>query len=191
MWSKKFKDAVSSLTEQLPQLRDQLTEQFNKTVSPYLGNIAGGGGGGGGGEEVQVGSYRLRVISKLGEGGYSFVYLVEEVSISQNNSSNALGNLVLQPEQQHFQQQPRRFALKKVLAGDQEQLAAAEREVDNIRKLGRHVNLLPLLDYQVATVDRSATGSIASNVVYMLFPLMVRDGKIVDCFFAFFLFSKF
>jgi hypothetical protein len=143
-----LKDSVDSVSEQLNlhDLRDQLTEQLNQTLAvlgPALGATAS--------EEVTVGRRRLRVLSKLGEGGYSFVYLAEEV-LPEGSTRH-----------------PQRFALKKVLAGEQEALAAAEREVATMRRLPPHPALLPLLDAQVV----KATAGPASHAVYMLFPLMV------------------
>lgn len=52
-------------------------------MGEWVGGLGAGGGAAGGGsavgQEYEVGGRRLRVIRQLGEGGYSFVYLVKLV----------------------------------------------------------------------------------------------------------------
>jgi serine/threonine kinase 16 len=144
---------VSELKQQLPQLQEQLAEQLTQRLAPLLPAALGGGGG----EEVAVGPRRLRVLRKLGEGGYSFVYLAREILPAQAaGQPPAAGQL---------------FALKKVLAAGREQLAAARHEVEVTRRLD-HPNLLPLLDAEVAPAGADAGGGV-THVVHMLFPLYV------------------
>lgn len=143
-----FNEWWNTVSEQLPQLRNQLTEQINQTLAPWLPTNA---------EEVQVGNHRLRILGKLGEGGYSFVYLAEEIL----------------PDTTHVQGTqrapvPRRFALKKILAGEKEQLALAHRELEAMKRLPKHPNLLPLIESQIVKTE-------TNTVVYMLFPLMVSN----------------
>jgi serine/threonine kinase 16 len=107
---------------------------------------------------VKVGNYSLRILRKLGEGGYSFVYLAEEILPETPISTTAASSSIHRPAQ------PRKYALKKVLAGEKEQLALAEREIEAMKRLPRHPNLLPLIEYQVVKAE--------TYVVYMLFPLM-------------------
>ena len=66
-------DSVSAqVATQLPRLSQQL--------APWL---PGGQGSAAAGEEVTLGGRRLRVVRKLGEGGYSFVYEVREVATAE------------------------------------------------------------------------------------------------------------
>lgn len=154
-----FKQWLSNVQEQLPQLREQLNEQIhqiNQTVTPWVTNLLHSG------EEVQVGQHHLRILSKLGEGGYSIVYLAEEAPLD----TSILARVAPQDEPR------RRYALKKILASDAEHLAAAEREIAVMRRLPPHPSLLPLLDSQI--FNAVGQGSSAGHIVYMLFPLMVR-----------------
>ncbi|GAB4819454.1 hypothetical protein N2152v2_006500 [Parachlorella kessleri] len=101
-------------------------------------------------QDVWLRDRRFAVLRLLGEGGYSFVYLVKEVPT---------------PQRPHVV--VRQYALKKVLIGSQEQLAAAEQEVETMRQL-RHPNLMPLLD---ASIEEAPTPEGPRRVAYMLFPL--------------------
>jgi len=146
-----FNDWLKGVTEQLPQLREQITEQINHTLAPWLPSLV---------EEVKVGNHHLHILRKLGEGGYSVVYLAEE-TLPEAPTASALPTSSTQ-----IPPQPRKYALKKVLAGEKEQLALAEREISAMkRELPKHPNLLPLIESQVVKAE--------TYVIYMLFPLMV------------------
>ncbi|KAL3131189.1 hypothetical protein ABBQ38_000491 [Trebouxia sp. C0009 RCD-2024] len=95
---------------------------------------------------------------QTGEGGYSFVYLVREL-----------------PTDEHPAVPESFYALKKVLAGSNEQLVAAEKEVKVMTKL-HHPNLLPLLAQ--AIVPDSSNGHML-QLVYMLFPVY-EEGSLLD-----------
>ena len=147
----------SKAQEQLPQLREQLNDQINhlnQTVTPWISNLVGGSG-----DVIQVGQHRLVILSKLGEGGYSFVYLAEEIPANPGTTTTGF----------HQDQPRRRYALKKVLASEAEQLAAAQKEIDIMRQLPPHPSLLPLLDSQIIQADQGQ----GRYIIYMLFPLMV------------------
>jgi serine/threonine kinase 16 len=73
--------------------------------------------------DVEMGGRRLQLLRLLGEGGYSFVYLVRDLN---------------DPEHPHY-------ALKRIWAVTTEQLEAAKREIATISKL-KHKNLLNALD---------------------------------------------
>lgn len=101
--------------------------------------------------------FRLRIVRKIGEGGYSFVYLAEEVK-DNSKSSEA-----------YLNRSPVQFALKKVLVGSKEQWREAEKEIDVMRKL-QHPNLLRLIDSLIIPLhDKSG----ATHAIYMVFPLYV------------------
>lgn len=54
-------------------------------MGEWVGHLGAGGGAAGAsaiGQEYELGARRLRVVRQLGEGGYSFVYLVREVQAS-------------------------------------------------------------------------------------------------------------
>ena len=144
-----FNDWWNSVSEQLPQLRNQLTEQINQTLAPWIPSLV---------DEVQVGQHRLSILRQLGEGGYSFVYLAEEI----------LPEPSIDKRTTQLSANPRKYALKKVLAGEKEQLALAEREIAAMRKLPKHPNLLPMIESQVVKTPKN-------TIVYMLFPLMVSN----------------
>eukprot|EP00002_Diphylleia_rotans_P013170 TRINITY_DN2566_c0_g1_i1.p1 TRINITY_DN2566_c0_g1~~TRINITY_DN2566_c0_g1_i1.p1 ORF type:complete len:315 (-),score=58.39 TRINITY_DN2566_c0_g1_i1:532-1476(-) len=72
---------------------------------------------------VVIDGKRYRTLQLLGEGGFSFVYLVEELSSGK------------------------RYALKKILAQDREQIESAHQEIEVHKIFGKHPNVLKLLGY--------------------------------------------
>jgi serine/threonine protein kinase len=92
--------------------------------------------------------------SQLGEGGYAFVYLAESVTQDRAGSRE-------------------RVAIKRVLAGSADRLAAARCEIEVLCAL-RHPNCLQLLDHAVlpcggtggvigSSGNTSTSGSSSSN----------------------------
>jgi hypothetical protein len=150
-WSqlKGYADSVSEQlqTSKLATLKDQVNQHLHEWF-PALGD---------GKKEVHLGHRRFRVLKSLGQGGYSTVYLVEEVVTSFENQSHGTSGP--------------RFALKEVITQGQDQLLEAEREIEVMKFLG-HPNLMPILD--AATVSR-VRGQARYRIVYMLFPLYVGD----------------
>ncbi|KAK9837404.1 hypothetical protein WJX84_001292 [Apatococcus fuscideae] len=94
----------------------------------------------------------------VGEGGYSFVYLVREL-----------------PSTQCPDPPPLLYALKKVLAASSEQLKEAWHEIEVMRKVS-HPNIMPLLRH--ATLPAQGEGG-AQQCIYMLMPLF-QEGSLVD-----------
>ena len=80
---------------------------------------------------VKVGRRTFKIVSTLGEGGYSFVYLVRDAATGKE------------------------YALKQILAQTSEQLEQAKNEIDVLR-LFNHPNLLGLVDSEAV---KTQTGS--------------------------------
>jgi serine/threonine kinase 16 len=157
-WKKSFSSAWDSVSARLPLVQDQLAQlgqRARQELSPWLP------GGGSNGEVVTLGPRRLKIVRKLAEGGYSFVYLAEE-----------LADRGPQPDDWR----PRSFALKKVLVADREHLLEARREAETTRSLD-HPNLLPLLDSAFVPGDPSSPRR-AHPAFYFLFDLW--DGNLWD-----------
>ncbi|KAL6769179.1 hypothetical protein ACKKBF_B17785 [Auxenochlorella protothecoides x Auxenochlorella symbiontica] len=135
--------AWSSLTEKYPQLT-QLEERV-VTLLPRLSPE----------HVIQLGPKRYRVIRTLGEGGYSTVYLVRELS----ERSGDLGTAPAEPPGPDL-------ALKQIfLAGPEEEQRAAA-EVRLLQSLA-HPNIIRLLESTVADVD---TPSGLRRAALLLFP---------------------
>ncbi|PRW20781.1 Serine threonine- kinase 16 [Chlorella sorokiniana] len=138
-------------------LGPQLSQGWNSLLD-HLGSSTGAPSAVG--QEYQLGVRRLRVLRQLGEGGYSFVYLVRDVAAAGGAGAllpSAVG--------------PHTFALKRVLCGSEEQVREAEHEVAVMKRL-RHPCLLPLLD-AASQLHRTPDGS-SRHIVLLLFP--VYDG---------------
>jgi hypothetical protein len=162
MWASLTK-GLSQLQQQaqesLPQLQQRVieqVEQLGQQLAPWVPSL-----GGVPQEIVLVGDKRLRIVKKLGEGGYSFVYLAEKVETDVDGSG-------IMPAPSHRA----RYALKKVLCAGHQQLAEAQHEITVMQRFN-HPNLLPLVGFSV--VNASDTVGGASHIVYMLFPLYVRQ----------------
>ncbi|RMZ54091.1 hypothetical protein APUTEX25_002668 [Auxenochlorella protothecoides] len=135
--------AWSSLTEKYPQLT-QLEERV-VTLLPRLSPE----------HVIQLGPKRYRVIRTLGEGGYSTVYLVRELS----ERTGDLGTAPAEPPGPDL-------ALKQIfLAGPEEEQRAAA-EVRLLQSLA-HPNIIRLLESTVTDVD---TPSGPRRAALLLFP---------------------
>ncbi|KAL4856246.1 Serine/threonine-protein kinase ENV7 [Chlorella vulgaris] len=164
-WKQQLSACVESVAVAVPQVQASLT-QLGHNMGEWVGGLGAGGGAAGGGsavgQEYEVSGRRLRVIRQLGEGGYSFVYLVKLVQ-GDGLAAASPGTDTL-------------YALKRVLCGSQEQLAEAQHEVAVMQRL-RHPCLLQLLD---AAVQQQATPDGGSRrVVLMLFPVY-GQGNLFD-----------
>lgn len=104
-------------------------------------------------EEIKIGSKNVRILNKIAEGGYSCVYLAEEV-VGEGTSYGGP-----------------RYALKRIACGGREQLAEAKKEIDVMQSL-EHANILVLKGH--AVVAAKAGSGPATDIVYMLFDLYVR-----------------
>lgn len=108
-------------------------------------------------EEVRVEGRRFSVSRQLGEGGFSFVYLVREIPDTRGEE----------------------FALKRVLLHEEEHARAVEREVAVMRQFN-HPNLLPLyaaeLDPQVSGVSGRSSQPRRANLIFPAYP----EGTLLD-----------
>lgn len=168
MWSQlqgQLKGYLSDVAEQLPQLHGQLKEQINQHLTPLFPAL-----GSGSAEEVIVGSRRVRILRQLGEGGYSTVYLTEEVVPRSDRS--------LQTQQ--LGPRPGQFALKKILVDGTDRLSEANNEIKVMQQV-QHPNLMPLLDFSI--VPSSGARASATHIAYLLFPLYVsyHTPSLVQC----------
>eukprot|EP01031_Cornospumella_fuschlensis_P023145 gene23145-28128_t len=82
---------------------------------------------------IYVNKRKFKVVRKIGEGGFAFVY---EVRSTQKEDQYA------------------HYALKKMLCQESEQVAEAKKEVDLLNKI-KHTNVLPLLDHSVQITKQS------------------------------------
>lgn len=101
-------------------------------------------------EELMISGMKIRIVKKIADGGYSSVFLAEEVKEWNEQEGGAMTK-------------GQQFALKKVICGGNEQLEEAKKEIRVMKRL-EHKHLLPIKGYLVQE----------SGVVYMLFDLYVR-----------------
>jgi len=101
-------------------------------------------------EEIPINGSRVRIIKQLGEGGYAFVYLVEDVNTG------------------------RKYALKKMMAADGEQKAVAKTEVNIMRSFKNAPNLVKYYDSCVKTIQNKRISEY-----YILMELCER-GALLD-----------
>jgi len=108
---------------------------------------------------------RFKVVSKLGEGGYAFVFLVQEIPnpLTPHNS-------LIEPSRHQY-------ALKQVLAQSREQLELVQEEVLMTGHFN-HPNIVKLLDSGITTIPASKNED-AHHQVHMLFPAY-KDGSLQE-----------
>src|ERR1700761_6664086 len=102
--------------------------------------------------QLRINSRSFKILRLLGEGGFSYVYLVEDTS------THAL------------------YALKKIRCPfGQESVAQALKEVEAYKLFAPHPNIIPSIDHSVAS-DKSDPGA---KTVYILLPYY-RRGNLQD-----------
>jgi len=123
---------------------------------------------------VEFSDRSVRVMEQIAEGGYSTVFLGEDVVVDVPSSAATV--------------RPRRYAVKRIACGGKDQLDEAKKEIDVMERLGSHAttttatattttatttasNVLPLLGW-----TRTRGGDL--DYVYMLFDLY--DGNVWD-----------
>eukprot|EP00216_Chloropicon_sp_CCMP2111_P003460 CAMPEP_0198238934 /NCGR_PEP_ID=MMETSP1446-20131203/4471_1 /TAXON_ID=1461542 ORGANISM="Unidentified sp, Strain CCMP2111" /NCGR_SAMPLE_ID=MMETSP1446 /ASSEMBLY_ACC=CAM_ASM_001112 /LENGTH=344 /DNA_ID=CAMNT_0043921439 /DNA_START=175 /DNA_END=1209 /DNA_ORIENTATION=- len=109
-------------------------------------SLSGAGGG-----EVDLNGRVLKVLRVLGEGGYSFVYLVRDAQSGEE------------------------LALKKMLCQSSEQLEDARREIE-VMQTFKHAALLELIDSDTHRAGNRAQGV---HIVHFLFKAY-KDGTLLD-----------
>uniref|UniRef100_A0A0D6R7P7 non-specific serine/threonine protein kinase n=1 Tax=Araucaria cunninghamii TaxID=56994 RepID=A0A0D6R7P7_ARACU len=121
-----------------------------------------------GGGDVWISERRFRILRQLGEGGFSFVYLVKE------QSSGLPAKQLNDPS--HVSEDGI-YALKKVLIQTEEQLQLVKQEI-HVSSLFNHPNLLPLLDHSIIAVKGPQEGTW-NQEAYLLFPVLL-DGTLLE-----------
>ncbi|KAM7471199.1 hypothetical protein LguiA_009382 [Lonicera macranthoides] len=122
--------------------------------------------------DVWINENRFRIVRPLGEGAFSYVYLVKEVL----NDPSAGGISTKLKDPSHLSSDGT-YAMKKVLIQTNEQLERVMEEV-RVTSLFSHSNLLPLLDHAIIAVKASQELTW-KHEAYMLFPVHL-DGTLVD-----------
>ena len=147
MWNQ-LKNYVQDFKEQLPTYQEKISQQLNSWRTGEGPVYA----------EIEIGNYNVRILNQIAEGGYSCVYLAEEVIPTAEMSSSI---------------KKKKYALKRIACGTSEQIEDAQREIKVMESLD-HPNVMRILGY--TTVDASVWGSqgAASKHVCMLFDLYVR-----------------
>lgn len=82
-------------------------------------------------QQFQIGSYTVNIIEKISEGGYAYVFKVVDINTNKE------------------------YALKKILCQDQERLSMAQREIEIMRALPEHDNLVRFYDSTIITEGKT------------------------------------
>ncbi|KAF8399249.1 hypothetical protein HHK36_015114 [Tetracentron sinense] len=126
-----------------------------------------------GGGDVWINKNRFKIVRKLGEGGFAYVYLVKEIG---TDSSVAAGVTKKFKDPSHVSDDGT-YAMKKVLIQNNEQLELVREEI-RVSSLFSHPNLLPLLDHAIIAIKATQEGSW-NHEAYLLFPVHL-DGTLLD-----------
>ncbi|KAF7838576.1 serine/threonine-protein kinase 16 [Senna tora] len=148
--------------------------------------------------DVWINENRFRVVRQLGEGGFSYVYLVKEVPTDSPDGglskklkdSSLLSGSIPDLDSFLFEFQTTlsysdafaldydgTYAMKKVLIQNNEQLELVKEEI-RVSSLFSHPNLLPLLDHAIISVKPTKETSW-NHEAYLLFPVHL-DGTLLD-----------
>ena len=168
----------SSFKKSLDSIRDQALQAYDEAIQPVqsrrnLGQAGSASFGSSGGNVVQFKDRSVRLLDQIAEGGYSTVFLGEEVLVGAPGASYGTGYAGSAHERSIA---PRRYAVKRIACGGREQLSEAKKEIDVMERLGGvgAANVLPLIGYTRTRCDRP--GDL--EYVYMLFDLY--DGNLWD-----------
>ncbi|XP_075519430.1 uncharacterized protein LOC142553221 [Primulina tabacum] len=125
-----------------------------------------------GGGDVWINENRFRIVRKLGEGGFAYVFLVKEVL-----SDPSVPGISAKIKDSSHISDDGTYAVKKILIQNNEQLELVREELRVSSKFS-HPNLLPLLDHAIIAVKPSQDQSW-KNEAYLLFPVHL-DGTLLD-----------
>ena len=168
----------SSFKKSLDSIRDQALQVYDEAIQPVqsrrsLGHAASASFGGSGGPMVQFKDRSVRLLDQLAEGGYSTVFLGEEVVVGAPDARYGTGYA---GSAHQGAITPRRYAVKRIACGGTEQLSEAKKEIDVMERLGGvgAASVLPLIGYARTRGERP--GDL--EYVYMLFD--VYDDNLWD-----------
>lgn len=99
-----------------------------------------------------VGNYRLTIVKQLGEGGFADVFLVRDINSGEH------------------------LAVKRLRVSDKEQFTAAKKEINIMRSLPPHPNLV---DFKDATMKVTASGNRKMREVFILMEFCA-EGALYD-----------
>ena len=169
----------NSLKKSLDSIREQAVQAYDEAIQPIqtrrnLGQAGSASFGGLGGSVIQFNNRSVRLLDQLAEGGYSTVFLGEEVPVGAPGTSHAGASHAGSAHE--GSSTTRRYAVKRIACGGREQLSEAKREIDVMERLERvdAANVLPLIGYARTRCNRP--GDL--EYVYMLFDLY--DGNLWD-----------
>ncbi|WAR23455.1 GAK-like protein [Mya arenaria] len=104
------------------------------------------------GQVVELGNQKLRVKRKIAEGGFAFVF------VAQDNSSG------------------KEFALKRLLANDEEKTKAVVQEIKFLKKLTGHPNIVQFIS--AASIGKEESGH--GQAEFLLLMELCTGGQVVD-----------
>ncbi|OWF38973.1 cyclin-G-associated kinase-like [Mizuhopecten yessoensis] len=121
-----------------------------------LGYISGSGTGGTDndfvGQQVELGDQKLRVRRVIAEGGFAFVFVAQDIATGKD------------------------YALKRLLANDEEKNKAVMQEVRFLKKLSGHPNIIQFI--AAASIDKGSSGH--GQAEYLLLTELCSGGQLVD-----------
>ncbi|XP_033739070.1 cyclin-G-associated kinase-like [Pecten maximus] len=121
-----------------------------------LGYISGSGTGGTDndfvGQQVELGDQKLRVRRVIAEGGFAFVFVAQDIATGKD------------------------YALKRLLANDEEKNKAVMQEIRFLKKLSGHPNIIQFI--AAASIDKSSSGH--GQAEYLLLTELCSGGQLVD-----------
>ncbi|XP_060080705.1 cyclin-G-associated kinase-like [Ylistrum balloti] len=121
-----------------------------------LGYISGSGTGGTDndfvGQQVELGDQKLRVRRVIAEGGFAFVFVAQDIATGKD------------------------YALKRLLANDEEKNKAVMQEIRFLKKLSGHPNIIQFI--AAASIDKSTSGH--GQAEYLLLTELCSGGQLVD-----------
>lgn len=135
-----------------------MTDLFKSALGYLAGGSSSSANGRGGedhefvGQVVELGNQRLRVKRVLAEGGFGFVFAAQDLS------SN------------------REYALKRMFAGDEEASRSILQEVNVLKKLSGHPNVIDFI--AAAAIEKGQSGHGKSE--YLLLTELCPGGPLVD-----------